>query len=259
MEAHAIFLDIDGTLVPAGNHGVVPDRNVRALLAAQAQGHFVFLNTGRCRAHVRPSVSQCIPFDGILSGIGAHVTVRDRVIRNEVLPGDKVREVYRFLVERGTPVLFGNADHAWVINRRDLWPTPLAVSVDPSDPPKDFCLDGIQKIDLPDPALPPAGTLELLGEFADYYHHGDSVEAFPRGCTKANALELAAAHLGIPTSRCIAMGDSLNDLDMLNAAGHRVAMGNATDALKRAATLVTATSSECGVAEALKALLGIES
>jgi len=52
-------------------------------------------------------------------------------------------------------------------------------------------------------------------------------------------------------SHCIAMGDSMNDYDMIEAAGVGVAMGNAIDKIKEIADFTTSDVNEAGVAEAL--------
>ena len=74
------------------------------------------------------------------------------------------------------------------------------------------------------------------------------------GCSKAVGMRLAAEYLGIPLSRTVAIGDSGNDLPMLRAAAVAVAMGNAGEAVRREADLVTRANTECGVAEAIRKL-----
>jgi hydroxymethylpyrimidine pyrophosphatase-like HAD family hydrolase len=53
----------------------------------------------------------------------------------------------------------------------------------------------------------------------------------------------------------IAIGDSLNDLDMLEYAGISVAMGNAPEHIKEVCDYTTKTVEEAGVSEALKCLI----
>ena len=50
----------------------------------------------------------------------------------------------------------------------------------------------------------------------------------------------------------MAMGDSENDLSMINAAGIGVAMGNASDDVKAVANYITSSNNEDGVAKAIK-------
>ncbi len=68
---------------------------------------------------------------------------------------------------------------------------------------------------------------------------------------KGNALRRFAEHLGFTLDDCMAIGDGLNDLSMVEAAGIGVAMANAHPAVLAAANHVTATNDEDGVAAAL--------
>ena len=63
-----------------------------------------------------------------------------------------------------------------------------------------------------------------------------------------------AAHLGVPLADTIALGDSHNDLEMIQCAGVGVAMGNARAELQEAADFVTSDVDHDGFAEALTRL-----
>lgn len=78
------------------------------------------------------------------------------------------------------------------------------------------------------------------------------VEIAPINENKGEAVKFLAQEYGIPLSKTVAMGDNLNDLSMIKAAGIGVAVGNATDALKAAADDVTATNDEGAVAKIIK-------
>ena len=75
---------------------------------------------------------------------------------------------------------------------------------------------------------------------APYY-----IEAIPVGTSKASGLSNVCKGL-----------DAENDLEMIQFAGHGVAMGNACDALKDVADEVTLTNNEDGIAHTLNHLLG---
>ncbi len=78
-----------------------------------------------------------------------------------------------------------------------------------------------------------------------------NVELMSRGMGKAAALRWLADHLGIDLADCMAFGDNANDLDMLNAVGWPVAVGNGTDEVKTAARIVTDSDVDDGVARAI--------
>jgi Cof subfamily protein (haloacid dehalogenase superfamily) len=82
----------------------------------------------------------------------------------------------------------------------------------------------------------------------------DYLEIIPMGVNKAAALATVAHELGIQLSQTAAIGDGLNDVEMLKEAGLGIAMGNASAAVKAAAQWVTSTNDEEGVAQAVRRL-----
>jgi len=73
------------------------------------------------------------------------------------------------------------------------------------------------------------------------------LEVLPPGSSKGAALAFVAERLGIPLGDVIAVGDNLNDLEMLQAAGLGVAMGNAPEALRARASYVAPANDQEGL------------
>ncbi len=67
--------------------------------------------------------------------------------------------------------------------------------------------------------------------------------------TKGNALKKLANSLGIRREEVIAIGDSMNDYDMIEYAGFGVAMANGNEAVKNIADYITTSNEDDGVAE----------
>ena len=83
----------------------------------------------------------------------------------------------------------------------------------------------------------------------------DYLEIVPIGVNKAKALAKLAITLGVELSQVAALGDGLNDVEMLREAGLGIAMGNAPEAVKSAADWITGTNDEDGVAQAVRRLV----
>jgi hydroxymethylpyrimidine pyrophosphatase-like HAD family hydrolase len=58
--------------------------------------------------------------------------------------------------------------------------------------------------------------------------------------------------IGIDPADVLAVGDNLNDLEMLECAGVAVVMGNAAAAVKARGFHVTASNDEAGLAQAIR-------
>lgn len=83
----------------------------------------------------------------------------------------------------------------------------------------------------------------------------DNIEIIPRNANKGTALIRLANHLHIPMEEVLAIGDSDNDISMLQVAGVSVAMGNANERVKATARFHTLRESEFGFAAAIRALV----
>ena len=75
--------------------------------------------------------------------------------------------------------------------------------------------------------------------------------------TKGRALRQLCALLDIPAERVMAIGDSDNDVDMLQMAGLAVAMGNAVPGARAAADAITDDCDHDGVGHAIERYLGV--
>lgn len=89
------------------------------------------------------------------------------------------------------------------------------------------------------------------------------IRSTPRFCefsapeaTKGNAVRHVADMWNIKQEEIMACGDQDNDIEMLLAAGIKVAMGNATDDLKKIADYVTDTVDNDGVVSAVVKFIG---
>ena len=94
MIRRAVFLDVDGTLVDYS--GRIPASARHAVRAARANGHLVFLCTGRSRSELWPDVTD-IGFDGLVGGAGAYVeVVMDQMAASPLAKklGDSIRTLY---------------------------------------------------------------------------------------------------------------------------------------------------------------------
>lgn len=84
------------------------------------------------------------------------------------------------------------------------------------------------------------------------------LEVFDKDATKWSAISHLALRWEIDPARVVAIGDEINDVSMIRAAGLGIAMGNAIDAVKSVARKVTRPNTEAGVAHAIDRVLSGE-
>ncbi|HEY4391763.1 MAG TPA: HAD family hydrolase [Paenibacillus sp.] len=106
-------------------------------------------------------------------------------------------------------------------------------------------------------------SYRLFNEFADrspalhssiaaFQSEDNYLELVPGQVSKGTALQQLSAILDIPLDQVMAIGNQLNDLPMLEAAGIGVAVANSPEELKQAADYVSEASYSEGVLEAME-------
>jgi Cof subfamily protein (haloacid dehalogenase superfamily) len=81
------------------------------------------------------------------------------------------------------------------------------------------------------------------------------LDVTPPGCDKGTFVQTIARRQGVSTDAVATIGDMQNDLAMFRKSGLSIAMGNATDDVKKAATHVTASNEDEGFAKAMDMIL----
>ena len=112
-------------------------------------------------------------------------------------------------------------------------------------------------------SVQPEGLLQVQKQIAGFLPESLTVvqtapfylEVIPKVINKGQGIRDICAVLGIDPNQVISFGDAANDIPMLETAGMGVAMGNAQEAVKAAADMVTLSNNEDGIAAALEKLL----
>jgi Cof subfamily protein (haloacid dehalogenase superfamily) len=275
-----LALDIDGTLLDS--HGRVPPANLAAIARAIAAGVEVSLATGRRYDFARPIFEQLpAPLTLILSN-GAIVKTRDGVtLMRRLLPREVARAVLARVPQHrdSAAVVFDRRREGQVVFEAIDWEHPLHHRFFASNrpflsevAPLEACLteDPIQvmftggcvamRTVFDDLRAPLTTRAPGASDTADYsvalteYEHRDFslVDVVQAGCSKGTALREWSERQGYRREEVMAMGDNLNDLEMLEFAGRPVLMGNALPELKARGWAITATNDDDGVARAIE-------
>ena len=95
---------------------------------------------------------------------------------------------------------------------------------------------------------------EILEGYPDFSSAFGSkyVEIFAKNTSKGTALNALASRLGIAKEEIACIGDSANDLPMYEAAGLKIAMGNAVQELKKKADIVAYSNHIDGAAKVIE-------
>jgi Cof subfamily protein (haloacid dehalogenase superfamily) len=199
------------------------------------------------------------PFNG-----SSIVDIKLKPIEQHLIPAAAAQRSIEVLDEFGVDVwLFTNEQ--WIIRRDDGKYVPHERDTIQFDPTfaDDFSpfMASVCKIvgASADPALlerceiamqKALGTQATAIRSQSYY-----LDITPPGQDKGTFVEAMAKRLGIPTDAIATIGDMQNDLAMFKTSGLSVAMGNATDDVKKQASHVTSSNEEEGFAGAIDFIL----
>lgn len=252
-----IFFDIDGTLWD--DHMEIPESTVRAVRMLRENGHMAFLCSGRARGNICSEKLLALGFDGIIAACGNHVELNGKLLYENILPKELTRRVVELLFDCRMPAILEGPDYHW-IDQDGFGADPFVEYLfqemgDTAVPINGYTEDmRINKFS--------ASVLEhtdyrtvketLTSDFDFIEHTPTVVEVVPKGTSKATGIAWLCDYLNVPVSDTYGVGDSINDLDMLRAVGHGIAMGNGTDAAKEAAEYVTADIHEDGIYRAME-------
>ncbi len=253
------FIDIDGTLINHGE-GKISDAVISAILKAKESGSRFFINTARPYWLVPKEIFPDEIFDGICSGCGTFITYRGKVIYQNFLSDETVKQTVKAL-EKAFPPEFSmliecndtnyyygveipwylNAGFKKLTNADHIGAQRKALKV--------------QKLSFN--MLSGNFSYEMFDDVKDKFDvmiHPTYSEIVPKGFSKGAALQITEREIGIEHGTSVAIGDSLNDAEMFRCADISIAMGNAQDNVKALCDYVTDTCESDGVARAIEML-----
>lgn len=246
--AKAFFLDLDGTLLPSGA-SFPNDIDISAIAQARAQGHFVFLNSGRSYAYLPNFVKQAdFGLDGLICGNGSYILTSGKVAFSVRIPDEALIAMTPFYDSgsAGWVVFEGEQSNYTLHHKRETGTEITSVSQLLTD----YAPSCVTKIT--GDGVAPECLHKLLDKWFWICQLDTYYEAMIKGCSKASGIDRALAICGVPLENAVAIGDSANDVDMLRHAGVGVAMGNATSAALAAADETTEDCFHGGVAKTIE-------
>lgn len=277
-----LALDIDGTLV--GPDVTLSDRIVGVIGEAIARGVKVSLATGRTPGSAVVFANRLGIVEPIIGHQGAVIRampapdpradaallaanpVRGRIgklLHHEPMAPDVVRaalawcwaneldphinHLERILVQADDPHF---ADYsAYFGKRAEIYPDlaaavhrPMSKVISVGEPPRPM-------------ALIAEARRVFAGRASPTVSHPRFLEFVGPGVSKGRAVAWLAHHARIPLGRVLTMGDALNDLEMIEDAGHGAAMATAPDEVRAAARYVAAPVDQDGAAALIEALV----
>jgi hypothetical protein len=271
-----LAIDIDGTLV--NSRGELTPATRAALARAGAAGIHVVLATGRRYSHALPMVETLGIDVPLVTASGALVKdpVDHRTLYQATFEPRLLLEALKIVDRCGfDPVVCADtfldgfdyylvgpnvrtSELAYYLDKNPgrgrFWPDLL--SAPPPGIFSVFSTGGHEQMQTLEAALHRALPNQLHTHVLHPPRYvGFFTEIAPVGVTKWSAIQRVARDWGIADAEICAVGDDVNDIPMIRAAGLGVAMGNALPAVKAAADRIAPSHDEDGLAAVVEWVL----
>ena len=273
MNQKLIFLDIDGTLTEPGKN-VPPPSAVEAVRRARVQGHKVVLCSGRNYGMLYPVLE--FGFDGLIASAGGYIEYDGKVVYDCPMSPEQQARVLDVFKESGIYRTIGGrnssytdegvkeflAENAQSRANSELlrWRIQIESELD-IHPMSEYDGEPIYGM-----AFMSRGTerlkksMQMLKDEFDFCIQDEDAcgivngELASKAFNKGKAVERLCEFLGISREDTIAVGDSMYDLEMLQAAQIGVCMDNGSPSLKKIADMVCPSVTEDGLYSAFEKL-----
>lgn len=273
MNHKLIFIDIDGTLFDHKKDDI-PESAKEAILSAKSKGHKIFLSTGRPYADIDKEILD-FPLDGMIVSCGAVVYVENKPIYCKTYPQKELINLIQFMLVNNIGFsLYGIhknylSEEAFIClfdlmfkNNEDSELSRAMMAKNncfPFEEMKEEDLKEVVKISIFTKNKESCEKLfqKIPYSLTGFMYKNNHLDLYNgeisiKGITKATGLKQITSYLNKAIEDTVVIGDSLNDLDILQAAGLSICMGNGADECKKVADFTTKDISDDGLAYALK-------
>jgi len=264
-----IGLDIDGTLVH--DDGYLSPEVIKEVKRVKELGHEVIIATGRAAANAVPVVRDLGFEQGYVVSSNGAVTVR---LDTEHPKGFQMTDIVTFdpaeiltqLIEHLPEAHFAVEDVDGSYRFHRPFPTYALGEQNFETPLEELMHHPVSRVVVLSPQHDVdefLGLISNIGLASVSYAIGYTawLDISPKGVSKASALEVQRQRLGIANHQVLVMGDGRNDIEMFEWAktsgGLAFAMGQAPEEVQLAATDVTSSVTEDGVARVLAGFEGV--
>ncbi|ADI00746.1 Cof-like hydrolase [[Bacillus] selenitireducens MLS10] len=252
MNKKAIFFDIDGTLLD--HDKALPASTKQAVMQLKEDGHFVGIATGRA-PFMFESLRKELGIETFISFNGQYVVHEGTPIVRNALDQGELEQLIGFAREQQHPLVY--MDHegmrANTEEHQDIHAALNSLKFEHPSQDRDyyrkkplyqtllFCREGEED-----------AYKDTFPAFDFIRWHDVSTDILPAKGSKAKGIDAMVKQMGLDPEDVYVFGDGPNDVEMIQASKHGIAMGNSVPETKAVADFVTKDVSEDGVLHGLR-------
>ncbi len=257
-----VFFDIDGTLITKDENGyLIPESTSLALRLLRENGSLCFINSGRTIAGMEDIILD-IGVDGFVCGCGTYIKVNGQVLFSKTIPYPLGNEVIKdlgrcrieWLLEGQNALYYSDQPYKTRIKHFKEDHIKTFPGVCKVLPQKDAYNLSFDKFCI---CTAPGCDFEYFqNKYNKEFNFIDRGNCFfeivPADCSKATGMKFLMEYFNIPVQNTYAVGDSTNDLPMIEFAGTGIAMGGSPSEVTKHADYITDNILKNGIYNAME-------
>lgn len=266
MKYKAVFIDVDGTLLT--DDLTISPGTKEIITELHQQGILIAIVTARPPNATLPFYDELgIIENPVICFNGALVIQNHQILDEEIIATQDARKIINEVRNFNISISIYK-HHTWYTNQFNGWIAQesqitncVATQIDLDKLiTSDFYANKIMLMGEPDALNAAEVHLKSIG-FENLNIHKSKptyLEIVSKQASKSKGIQKVISARNITSNQIIAIGDNFNDVDMFLLAGTSVAMGNAPEAVKNQATLITDTNNAEGIKNALSKLFQLK-
>lgn len=237
--------DFDNTLL---FHNQMKLRDVKAIKKFQKNGHLFGLCTGRSLEGIeRPSQPYHIHYDFYILLSGALILNKNKdVILEKTIPMSLVMEIFDFLNQQDASVIYKNemykVYHKKTDDKRGTYLHSF-LELD-ADEVNAFSFH-FQDNEIDKATKATAMINEKFGDYIEAYQNNQHIDLAAKGCSKGHGLQIIRDYFQLDEQQIYAIGDSWNDLPMLDSVINSYTFTYAHPDVQKHAQTIVKTLADC--------------
>lgn len=252
-----VFIDYDGTLY-SEKHKRPSYRIIELLVLAKNNNIDIYLSTGRTLLTLAHEKSILENIKGVLGANGSFIYSEGKMISINYISKSMLIDLYKYTKENNINIAFFSKTYAYtsfcdntLLDRFKTFNKVNVIDIYNSyeivEEIELVCLyEEDAKIDVLAQKFPKL-TIYKWGTWGS--------DVVNKGCTKGRAITDVIKLYGYDFNNTYGIGDGLNDIEMFNSVNHSIAMGNASDYVKKHAKHVTSNIEDDGLEEVLEDII----
>lgn len=247
----ALFFDIDGTLVDSYD-GKIPDSTLFSLQELKRRGYRLFVASGRPLCNISDEVLKAVLWDGYICSNGAAFhNEEQRLIRSYSFSLPQKEQLFSLCRKNRISLVYQTPDEMFcVLKYDDDLENAFSFFHMPVPPCREYRFEEVNMATVYQKEGFDFSILNSIDSLCTVKGKAPYADVTLPAYNKGTAIGECRSLFHIKQD-CLAFGDGDNDLKMMESADISIAMGNATELLKKKATMVTDRVDNDGIYKAL--------